>query len=63
VEALVLGLRERGAAALKEAPARRRLGELSEAQLREVIVRLIKLRAQHPAISDELLLQLEERLP
>ena len=63
IEALMVGLRERGTAALKEPKVQRRLGELSAEQLREVIARLIKLRPQCRAISDELLLQLEEHLP
>lgn len=63
IEALMMGLRERGTAALKEPKVQRRLGELSAEQLREVIARLIKLRPQCRAIRDELLLQLEERLP
>jgi hypothetical protein len=63
IEALMAGLRERGMAALTDPKVERRLGEVSAEQLREVIARLIKLRPQCRAISDELLLQLEERLP
>ena len=63
VEALMPSLRERGTAALKQAPVRRRLDQLSPEQLREVLARLIKLRARYSVINDELLLRLEERLP
>jgi hypothetical protein len=63
IEAFVVGLRERGTAALREPEIQCRPGELSVEQFREVIARLIKLRPQYRAISDELLLQLEERLP
>ena len=62
VEALMLSLRERGAGALAEANTRRRLGNLSPAQVREVIERLDRLRQKYPAITDELLLQLAERI-
>jgi hypothetical protein len=63
VEALMLGLRERGVAALKEAPVQERLGELPSEQLREVLARLIRLRPKYPKITDKLLLRLEDLLP
>jgi hypothetical protein len=63
VEALMVGLRERGMAAFMDPKVERRLGEMSAEQFREVIARLIKLRPQCRAITDELLLQLEERVP
>jgi|SRR5215470_16190460 len=44
VEALMYSLRERGTAALKEAPTRPRLRQLSEEQLREVAGRLQRLK-------------------
>jgi len=44
VEALMYSLRERGTAALKEAPTQRRLGALSVEQLREVAARLQRLK-------------------
>jgi hypothetical protein len=44
VEALLLGLRERGVAALKEAKVLRRLSELSDEQLTEVGGRLQRLK-------------------
>jgi hypothetical protein len=62
VEALMLSLRERGAAALREPNTLRRLSELSTAQVREVIARLIKLRPRYPAIDDDLLLRLGDQL-
>jgi len=46
IEALMLGLRERGTAALKEPPVQRRLDALSEAQLHEVCDRLQKLKPE-----------------
>jgi len=46
VEALMLGLRERGTPALKELKVRRRLGELSESQLHEVGARLQALKPE-----------------
>jgi hypothetical protein len=63
IEALMLGLRERGVAALKEAPVQQRLNALSPEQLHDVIARLIRLRPQYPKITDALLLELEDRLP
>jgi hypothetical protein len=63
IEAVVMGLRERGMAAFMDPKVERRLGEVSAEQLREVIGRLIKLRPQCRAITDELLLELEDRLP
>ena len=63
IEAVVYELRTHGLAQLKNPHCRRRLGELSPEQMCEVLARLIKLRPQYPKIDDELLLQLEERLP
>jgi hypothetical protein len=58
VEALMFVLRERGEAALAERDTLRRLGDLSTQQVRDVIGRLIGLRAQYPAITDDLLFKL-----
>lgn len=58
LEALMLDLRQRGAAALTERDSLRRLDELSRQQVREIITRLIKLRPRYPKISDELLFKL-----
>jgi hypothetical protein len=46
IEALMLGLRERGVAALKEPDTQRRLAELSKGQLVEVATRLQKLKPE-----------------
>ena len=63
VEALMYELRTYGLAALAGANCRRRLSELSQAQLGEVIGRLMKLRPRYPAITDQLLFQLAELVP
>lgn len=62
VEALVYSLRERGEVALRERDPRHRLSQLSIMQVREVIARLMRLRAKYPAISDDLLLLLGGQL-
>jgi hypothetical protein len=62
-EAVVYELRTHGLAQLRKPNCQRRLGALAPDQLREVIARLIRLRPQYPKLDDELLLQLEERLP
>lgn len=62
-EAAVYELRTHGLAQLRKPNCQRRLGALSPEQVREVIARLIKLRPQYSKIDDEMLLQLEERLP
>jgi hypothetical protein len=46
VEALILGLRSRGVQALGEPDTLRRLAALNESQLREVAVRLQKLKPE-----------------
>ena len=56
-------LRERGDRALAEPDCQRRLSELSSDQLVEVISRLMKLRSKYPAITDQLLFRLNEKLP
>jgi hypothetical protein len=58
VEALVYELRTRGLAALTHPNCLRRLDDVSTAQLREVISRLIRLRPKYPSITDDLLLKL-----
>lgn len=58
VEALVFELRTDGIAALNDPICLRRLDDVSTAQLREVIARLIKLRAKYPVITDDLLLKI-----
>jgi hypothetical protein len=64
VEALMVGLRDRGVTHLREPNCRPRLAAISTEQLREVITRLIYCRKTYPerdpGITDELLLKLEE---
>jgi hypothetical protein len=63
LEALMYSLRERGERALTEPDCQRRLSELSPVQLREVIVRLDRMRAEYPAVTDSLLLRIGEKIP
>jgi hypothetical protein len=63
VEAVMYGLRTYGIAALAGPNCQRRLADLSDAQVREVIERLDRLRPQYPAITDNLLLALAELIP
>jgi hypothetical protein len=60
VEALMFELRDRGMAALAEQPNQRRLAELSDDQITEVLKRLSKLRAEYPVITDDLLAIVKE---
>src|SRR5262245_53032370 len=60
VEALMYALRTNGCAAL--ATNRGRLAELSDRQVREVIVRLRRIQSDYPSITDELLELLVELL-
>jgi hypothetical protein len=62
VEALMYQLRTYGYAALAGPNCRQRLSELSTAQVREIIGRLMRMRPKYPAITDELLLHLGELL-
>jgi hypothetical protein len=62
VEAVMYSLRQRGPAALAESDCRRRLSDLSPDQLRQVIVRLDRMRAEYPAITDGLLLRIGEKI-
>jgi hypothetical protein len=62
VEALLFSMRERGKAALAKPDCRRRLADLSTAQVRRVIARLMRLRPRYPAVTDELLFLLGEQL-
>ena len=61
IEALVYELRTHGLA-LERPNCRRRLAEVSTAQLRDVIARLLRLRPKYPAITDDLLLKLGDQL-
>ena len=60
VEAVMYELRTYGLAAIAGANCQRRLADLSNAQVREIIQRLDRLRPQYPAITDNLLLSLAE---
>jgi hypothetical protein len=62
IEAVMYELREFGTEQLKKTNTQRRLAELSLAQLREIIPRLMALRPRYPAISDDLLFLLSEQL-
>jgi hypothetical protein len=62
VEVLMYELREYGVDRLKKPYTRQRLADLSVAQVREIIERLIKLRPLHPSITDELIETLSEQV-
>lgn len=62
IEALMFSLRERGKSALTSSDTDRRLSELSPDQLAEMIVRLDRLRSKYPAVTDELLVLLGEKI-
>jgi hypothetical protein len=62
IEAVLFELRTYGLAALAGPNSRRRLTELSSAQLRQVIERLMRLRSKYPAITDDLLLRLGDQI-
>jgi hypothetical protein len=62
VEAVMYELRTLGLAALAGPNCRRRVFELSPDQVREVIERLDRIRANYPAITDDLILTLGELL-
>jgi hypothetical protein len=55
VEAAMYQLRERGIEALKDPSCQRRLSELSNTQLRDVVGRLKALRARYPKITKEVI--------
>ena len=58
LDALTFELRTRGLAALDDPSCFCRLDDVSTAQLREVLSRLIQLRPKYFAITDDLLLKL-----
>jgi hypothetical protein len=60
VEAVMYELRTYGLAATAGPNCQRRLSELSPDQVRDVIVRLDRLKANYSAITDDLLLALAE---
>jgi hypothetical protein len=61
-DALLYELRTHGVERLAEPNCRQRLAELSTDQVRELIAALLRIRSKHPAITDELLLQLGGQL-
>jgi hypothetical protein len=62
IEALMLALRERGAAALAEPDRQKLLANVSTAQMRDILARLMAFRPSYPAIDDELLFLLGKQL-
>jgi hypothetical protein len=62
VEALMYELREFGIEQLKKQNTQRRLTELSDRQLHEIVWRLEKLKAQYPRIDDALVSKLKEQI-
>ncbi len=63
VEAVVYALRTHGSAALQDERNQARLRELSDRQIKEVLVRLSSLQTKCPSITDFLLELLTELLP
>jgi hypothetical protein len=61
-EALAYQLRENGLPELAKSDCRERIAALSSDQLRELIARLMRLRPKYPAITDDLLLALDEQI-
>ena len=59
-DALLYELHTLGVAGFKNPSCRRRLADLSDPQLRELLAALIRTRARYPAITDELLIALDE---
>jgi hypothetical protein len=59
-DALIYELRMDGLAALEKPNCRRRLADLSDDQLREVLAALIRARTNCAAVTDELLVALDE---
>ena len=62
-DALLFELSRHGVSRLSELNCRRRLSDLSTAQVRELIAALLRLRSKHPAITDELVEKLGGQLP
>lgn len=55
VEALMIEFRTYGVGRLENPSTQRRLADLSQRQVRQIIARLGKLQPQNPSITDELL--------
>jgi hypothetical protein len=62
-DALLWELREFGVMRLAERECRRRLGDLSTAQVRELVAALIRLRPKWPNVTDNLILKIGGLLP
>jgi hypothetical protein len=58
VDAVIFSLRSRGIAALSEPTTKERLSELSKSQLADVAVRLHRLRAKYPTITDQVIIKI-----
>jgi hypothetical protein len=63
VEAVVYALRTHGSAALQDKCNQARLRELSDRQIKEVLVRLSSLKTKYPSVTHSLLKLLTELLP
>ncbi len=61
-DAALYEFRTYGIAQLKDPNCRRRLGDLSTLQVRDLIAALMRLQPKYPAITDDLLLTLGEQL-
>jgi hypothetical protein len=60
LDALLYELRTEGLAALENPSCRRRLADLSDGQLRDLMAALIRARTNCAAVTDELLVALDE---
>ena len=58
VDAVIFSLRSRGMATLNDPITRQRLSELSKAQIAEVGVRIHRLRAKYPTITDQVIVEI-----
>jgi hypothetical protein len=58
VDALMFSLCQRGVAALSEPTTKQRLSELSKSQLADIAVRLDRLRAKYPTITDQVIIKI-----
>jgi hypothetical protein len=58
VDAVIFSLRSRGMAALNDPITRRRLSELSRPQIADVGVRLHRLRAKYPTVTDQVIIEI-----
>jgi hypothetical protein len=58
VDAVIFSLRSRGMAALSEPITRQWLSELSRPQIADVGVRLHRLRAKYPTVTDQVIIEI-----